>query len=90
MLRIVSSNRFKKDLKTAEKRGYDFSLLRQVVNTLASQEPLPPQNRDHALTGDYSGYRECHIAPDWLLIYQVDGDALELLLMRTGTHSDLF
>lgn len=90
MLKIVSSNRFRKDLKTAEKRGYDFSLLRQVVNTLAAQEPLPPQNRDHALTGDYSGYRECHIAPDWLLIYQVNDDALELLLMRTGTHSDLF
>lgn len=90
MLKVVSSNRFKKDLKTAEKRGYDFSLLRQVVNTLAAEAPLPPQNRDHALVGNYAGYRECHIAPDWLLIYQIDGDALELLLMRTGTHGDLF
>ena len=90
MLKIVSSNRFKRDLKTAEKRGYDFALLRQVVDTLTAEKPLPPQNRDHALTGRYAGYRECHIAPDWLLIYQIDGNDLELFLMRTGTHSDLF
>ena len=90
MLKVVASSHFKKDLKNAEKRGYDFSLLRQVVNILAAEEPLPPKNRDHALVGNYVGCRECHVAPDWLLIYQINGDALELLLMRTGTHSDLF
>ena len=90
MLNIVLSNRFKKDLKTAAKRGYDLDLLDAVVNTLASRQPLPEKNRDHALTGDYTGFRECHISPDWLLIYRVDGDDLILFLSRTGTHSDLF
>ena len=89
MLNIVLSNRFKKDLKTAAKRGYDLDLLDAVVNTLASRQPLPEKNRDHALTGDYTGFRECHISPDWLLIYRVDGDDLILFLSRTGTHSDL-
>lgn len=90
MLNVVLSNRFKKDLKTAAKRGYDLDLLEAVVNTLASQQPLPEKNRDHALTGDYTEFRECHISADWLLIYRVDGDDLILFLSRTGTHSDLF
>ena len=89
-LNIVLSNQFKKDLKTAAKRGYDIGLLETVVNTLAAQKPLPEKHRDHALTGDYIGFRECHILPDWLLIYRIDGDELILFLSRTGTHSDLF
>lgn len=90
MLNVVLSNRFKKDLKTAAKRGYDLDLLETVVNTLANQQPLPEKNRDHALTGDYIGFRECHILPDWLLIYRVDGEDLILFLARVGTHADLF
>ena len=90
MLNVVLSNRFKKDLKTAAKRGYDLDLLETVVNTLANQQPLPEKNRDHALTGEYSGFRECHILPDWLLIYRVDGEDLILFLARVGTHADLF
>ena len=90
MLKVLPSGRFKRDLKTAARRGYNFALLDDVVNTLAAQQPLPEVNRDHALSGDYAGCRECHIAPDWLLIYQSDEDSLKLYLMRTGTHSDLF
>lgn len=90
MLEIVPSNRFKKDLKLAKKRGLKLTLLEEIVDALAAQEPLPASNYDHALTGNYAGYRECHIAPDWLLIYKVDDEALFLFLFRTGTHSDLF
>ena len=90
MLEIILSNRFKKDLKLIAKRGYNLDLLNDVVELLARQEPLPDKNRDHSLTGNYIGYRECHIKPDWLLIYRVDGDELMLFLSRTGTHSDLF
>ena len=90
MLEIILSNRFKKDLKLIAKRGYKLDLLNDVVELLARQEPLPDKNRDHSLTGNYIGYRECHIQPDWLLIYCVDGDELMLFLSRTGTHSDLF
>ena len=90
MLEVVLSNRFKKDLKLAAKRGCDLSLLESIVARLAAQQPLPEKNRDHDLTGDYIGFRECHIRPDWLLIYRVDGEQLMLFLFRTGTHSDLF
>ncbi len=90
MLRIVPSNKFKKDLKLAVKRGYDIKLLENVVNRLANEEPLDPKYKDHTLSGDYSGFRECHITPDWLLVYQVINDELVLFLSRTGTHSDLF
>ena len=90
MLKIVSSNQFKKDLKFAKKRGLDIEKLRNVVNTLASGKPLDEKHRDHNLSGDYNGFRECHIEPDWLLVYRIDGDELELFLFRTGTHSDLF
>ncbi len=79
-----------KDLKTAAKRDYDLDRLETVVNTLANQQPLPEKNRDHALTGDYSGFRECHILPDWLPLYRVDGEDLILFLARVGTHADLF
>lgn len=90
MLDIVMSNRFKKDLKLAIKRGYRIELLEDVVNCLSARKTLDAKHRDHVLTGDYGGYRECHITPDWLLIYQIENDELYLLLLRTGTHSDLF
>lgn len=90
MLDVVLSNRFKKDLKLAAKRGFDLAELETVVNRLAAQQPLPDKNRDHTLTGDYIGFRECHIRPDWLLIYRVDGEDLVLFLFRTGSHTDLF
>ena len=90
MFEVVLSNRFRKDLKLAAKRGLRLDELNAIVNQLAAGQPLPERNRAHALTGDYIGFRECHIRPDWLLVYRVDGDALELFLFRTGTHSDLF
>ena len=90
MLEIKPTSRFKRDLKICMRRGYNLDALGDVVDALARSEELPEKNKDHALTGDYTGCRECHIAPDWLLIYKVSGDSLVLYLMRTGTHSDLF
>jgi len=90
MLTIVRSNRFLKDLRLAKKRGLDLSLLEEVVNKLANQEVLDEKYHDHALSGDFADFRECHIKPDWLLVYTVDDEELELFLFRTGTHSDLF
>ena len=88
--RIVPSNKFKKDLKLAIKIGYDISLLEIIVNTLASGKKLPAKNKDHALSGNYNNCRECHITPDWLLIYEISENELILYLTRTGSHSDLF
>lgn len=90
MLNIVVSNQFKKDLKLAQKRGFDLELLNFVVETLANQQTLSEKFRDHNLSGEYSGFRECHIQPNWLLIYKADDKELILFLFRTGTHSDLF
>ncbi|MDE7359969.1 MAG: type II toxin-antitoxin system YafQ family toxin [Lachnospiraceae bacterium] len=90
MLEIVPSNRFKRDLKLAKKRGCNMEHLRDVVNVLTREQKLDEKYRDHGLTGNYSGFRECHVEPDWLLIYRISQDALELFLFRTGTHSDLF
>ena len=90
MYKIVPSNQFKKDLKLAIKRGYDISLLENVVSILSNGETLPPKYCDHELSGDYKGCRECHITPDWLLIYEKMNNELVLYLTRTGTHSDLF
>lgn len=90
MLSIVPSNRFKKDLKLAIRRGYKIELLEKVVNQLAAGKTLDEKYRDHLLTGDYGGFRECHITPDWLLVYQVRDRELILFLSRTGTHSDIF
>lgn len=90
MLKIVAAKHFKKDLKLACKRGLDVQLLNQVVENLAKQEALPASAHDHALTGRWSGFRECHIKPDWLLIYRIDDGELELFLFRTGSHADLF
>lgn len=90
MYNIIQSSKFKKDLKTAIKRGYNISLLDEVVTALTKGETLPSKNKDHLLSGDYKGCRECHIQPDWLLIYKIDNNLLILYLTRTGTHSDLF
>ena len=87
---IRPTTRFQKDLKRAQKRGYNLSLLTAIIKQLAEGEALPEKNKDHSLSGDYSGCRECHITPDWLLIYEVADDELILYLTRTGTHSDLF
>ncbi len=88
--RIVQTGRFKKDLKTAIKRGYNIDLIEIVVDTLAAGEKLPAKYQDHELIGNYKGCRECHITPDWLLIYELFDSELILYLTRTGTHSDLF
>ena len=90
MRKIVASNKFRKDLSLAVKRGFDMKLLRDVVNMLAKGKTLEPKYRDHPLIGEYEDFRECHIKPDWLLIYRIDDEELELYLFRTGTHSDLF
>ena len=90
MLDIVPSNRFKKDLKLAIRRGYRIELLEEVVNQIAAGKTLDEKYRDHLLTGDYGGFREFHITPDWLLVYQIRENELILFLSRTGTHSDLF
>ena len=87
---IRPTSRFQRDLKRAAKRGYHTELLTAVIKKLADGVPLEQRYRDHALTGDYAGSRECHITPDWLLIYEIDGDTLLLYLLRTGTHRDLF
>jgi len=84
------TNGFKRDYKKIVKRGYDVSLLEKVVDTLLTGEPLPEKNKDHALSGNWKGYRECHIQPDWLLIYEIIDNRLILSLTATGTHSDLF
>lgn len=86
----VATGQFKKDLKTIIKRGYDVRLLDETLQSLLEGLELPQKNRDHLLSGNWKGYRECHIAPDWLLIYKVEDDILVLTLTRTGTHSDLF
>ena len=88
MLNVRYSTRFKKDFKTCVKRGYQMPLLQQAIDTLRIPAPLPPKNKDLNLIGNYSGYRECHIEPDWLPIYKQTED--ELRLDRTGTHADLF
>lgn len=87
---IEISTRFKKDYRLAKRRGYDMNLLKEVIGILASGAELPEKYLDHPLSGNYKGYRECHIEPDWLLIYKIENDLLILGLSRTGTHSDLF
>ena len=87
---IKPTNKFQKDLIRVQKRGYDLSLITEIIKKLANGETLPEKNKDHLLTGNYAGKRECHITPDWLLIYEIDGENLFLYLTRTGTHSDLF
>ena len=90
MYKIMATGKFKKDLKIMIKRGYNLKLLDDIVTNLANGEQLPVKNKDHNLSGNYVGKRECHITPDWLLIYEIDQEVLYLYLTRTGTHSDLF
>lgn len=87
---VKFTTQFRKDYKLAIKRGLKIELLERVVELLAAGETLPEKNKDHALTGNWVGHRECHILPDWLLVYRVEDDVLVLTLTRTGSHSDLF
>ncbi len=86
---VKFTSQFKKDYKLAIKRGLNIALLENVISKLANGEPLEEKNVDHALSGNWAGHRECHIQPDWLLIYRIFDDVLVLSLSRTGSHSDL-
>lgn len=90
MYRIEFTNKMKKDAKLMKKRGKDMSKLTAVLDLLAAGKLLPPNFKDHQLTGDMKDFRECHIEPDWLLIYQFHDDVLTLTATGTGTHADLF
>lgn len=87
---IKPTSKFQKDLKRVQKRGYDLRLIKAVISKLANGETLEKKYKDHELAGNYSGCRECHITPDWLLVYEIHDENLILYLTRTGTHSDLF
>lgn len=88
MLTPLEEKGFRKDLKLMSKRSKDISKLKEIILKLLAKEPLPAKNRNHALSGQYKGFLECHIEPDWLLIYRLTETSL--ILVRTGTHSDLF
>ena len=90
MLTIKYETTFKRDFKRIVKRGYSIPLMENVIEILANEIPLSPKYKDHPLSGTYSDCRECHITPDWLLIYRINKNELILALTRTGTHSDLF
>lgn len=87
---LILTGKFKKGLRLAKKRGLNIFLLEDIVERLLHKIPLKTKNKDHALSGNYKGYRECHIQPDWLLIYLIEDDILTLTLIDTGTHADLF
>ena len=87
---VKPTTQFKMDFKLAMKRSMKIELLEEVIAMLAMGETLPDKHKDHALTGNWVGHRECHILPDWLLIYRIEDEVLVLTLARTGTHSDLF
>lgn len=90
MLELVTTSQFRKDLKRIKKRGLNLKKLEQILTQLRKQEILDIKYRDHALSGNYLGFRECHIEPDWLLVYAIDKGKLILTASRTGSHSDLF
>lgn len=87
---IYPTKTFSKHYKRALNRGKDKNKLREVVDMLVNREPLPPKYKDHPLKGKYKGSNECHIEPDWLLVYRIDNNQLILELLDTGTHADLF
>ena len=89
-LKIIWTNQFKKDYKKAIRRRKNIKLLDDIIRSLSRGETLPQKNKDHALSGDWIGHRECHIQPDWLLVYRIEDNVLVLTLARTGTHSDIF
>jgi mRNA interferase YafQ len=88
MREVIRSTQFKRDVKLAEKRGKDMRKLRELILLLVEDGALLPRYKDHALSGEWKHHRDCHIEPDWLLLYKVDGN--DLYLVRTGTHADLF
>ena len=88
MKQPVITSRFKRDYKLAQRRNKDVTKIQQIMRDLAQETPLPAANRDHALTGNYAGLRECHVEPDWLLVYELTEE--EIIFMRTGNHADLF
>ncbi len=90
MLTLETTAQFRRDYKRIKKRGYNLKLLEGVIDALLAGEKLDPKHRDHALTGSMRDYRECHILPDWLLMYRIEGERLVLVANRTGTHADLF
>ena len=90
MYRIKQTSKYKKDLKRIKRRGYDISLLKVIIKKISLGEKLDRKYKDHSLSGIFSGFRECHITPDWLLIYRYEKEVLVLVLSQTGTHSDLF
>ncbi len=90
MLDVAYTSRFKRDVRAKRKQGADLRKLDEAIAQLRAGEPLPPNMHDHALSGVYRGHRECHVEPDWLLIYRIDEEALILTAVRTGSHSDLF
>ena len=90
MRQIVFTSQYKRDLKLAIRRNQPEEKLNEVIRLLATDQPLPVTNQDHALKGEFRGFRECHIQPDWLLVYRKDDLQLQLVLIRTGTHADLF
>lgn len=90
MFELITTTQFKKDLKWMKKRSFNLNKLKDVLYQLQLGQPLAPKYRDHALTGNYIDFRECHIEPDWLLVYAIDTGKLILVASRTGSHSDLF
>ena len=86
---LVTTAKFRKDVKLLKKRGKDLKLLQEVIDILLEGEPLDAKYKDHALVGNYIGFRECHIQPDWLLIYMINSEQLIVTASRTGSHSDL-
>lgn len=89
-LTVRQTSQFKKELKKARKQGKEMDTMDKAVSLLQNREPLPPKFKDHALTGNWEGYRECHLSPDWLLIYLIEDDVLVLTLTRTGSHAEIF
>lgn len=88
MRNAITGSQFRRDVKLAQKRGKDMAKLREIIGLLLEGGPLPERCRDHSLSGEWKHFRDCHIEPDWLLLYKLDGD--DVHLVRTGTHSDLF
>jgi mRNA interferase YafQ len=86
--KLIRGAQFRRDVKLARRRGYDLEKLREAILLLAEGNALAPRYKDHPLAGEWKNYRDCHLEPDWLLIYKIEGD--DLYLVRTGTHSDLF
>lgn len=90
MLTLSTTAKFRKDYRRMKKRGADLRLLQKVIDELLAERPLAEKHRNHRLTGDYEGFWECHVQPDWLLVYYIEQDELVLTAARTGSHSDLF